>query len=604
MAAIWEKVNRVTGNDSNSTDLTPYLNMGAKWLVNSLPEKFLWSIASETTVKGWESDAGDSDTINEGSGIAYDKILAVYRHSGTLNSNPKRMICKEVPDNMSYAMDDANSIYHPTKVFPKYYKLSGKVYIKPVPDFNDRTTTNSPPALTYTKPGASSPTSVASQAGDKGVIVYAAPPVFDENTSDASGHVLIEWENILVMYAGAMDFMRLSSSYRASAATALSNANTAVGTFRTKIGATLVTFYDGSKDISGATITVPSKTLTFVPPTLSTSTITSAFTLNESLPSSIVVGQTLPTFSISEALDSEISITSALPDFVPPSFTLNFDDSSASQSFDDAMEKAMQVIDTGGSTGGGLSADYDAESLIAAEDPELVSAVIQTAQSELSRASNALQKQRTLIEEHQANVQTEGQRVSNALGKYQAELAKENARVQADATQYNAEVQKELGRFNGQVQKFSAELQKESQRAGEDTRKFQAEVDKESRRVQSEASKVQTEIAEFQANLQKAQADFQKDVAQYQNDISAFQSKVSTNSEKFKNDLMFCATYMQEADGYLKVSSDYSKKSGEALQRSVSLYQWATSELSAATGGQSSAPQQQAAQRGEEGASS
>lgn len=601
MAHLWTKVNRVTGNDSNSTDLLEYLTMGAKWLVNSLPEKFLWSIASETTVQGWDSDAGDSATINEGSGVAYDKILAVYRHSGTLNSNPKRMLCKEVPDNMSYAMDDSNSIYHPTKVFPKYYKLSGKVYIKPVPDFNDRTTTDSPPDMSYYKPGAGLATQVASQAGDKGVIVYAAPPVINESTTT---HVLVEWENILVMYAGALDFMRLSSSYRTSATTALASADSAVATFRTKLGSTLVDFYDGSKDISGATITVPSNTLLFVPPTLSTSTITSAFTLNESLPSSIVVGQTLPTFSISETLDTEISVTSALPDFVPPSLTLNFDDSSASQSFDDAMEKAMQVIDAGGSTGGGLSADYDAESLIAAEDPELVSAVIQTAQSELSRASHALQKQRTLLEEHQANVQIESQRVSNALGKYQAELSKENARVQADATQYNAEVQKELGRFNGQVQKFSAELQKESQRAGEDTRKFQAEVDKESRRVQSEASKVQTEIAEFQANLQISQADFQKDVAQYQNDISSFQTKVSTNGEKFKNELVWCATNLQESDGYLKVSSDYSKKSSEALQRSVSLYQWATSELSAATGGQASAPQQQAAQRGEEGASS
>ena len=74
---LWQKINTVTGSSTKSRHLVALLNEAAIWIVNSLPEKFLWSIATESTVNGWESDAATAATINEGSSVAYDKILAM-----------------------------------------------------------------------------------------------------------------------------------------------------------------------------------------------------------------------------------------------------------------------------------------------------------------------------------------------------------------------------------------------------------------------------------------------------------------------------------------------------------------------------------------------
>ena len=53
---IWEKVNNITGNSSKARFLVEYINAGAKFILSALPEKFLWTIASETEVSGFNSD--------------------------------------------------------------------------------------------------------------------------------------------------------------------------------------------------------------------------------------------------------------------------------------------------------------------------------------------------------------------------------------------------------------------------------------------------------------------------------------------------------------------------------------------------------------------
>ena len=88
-------------------------------------------------------------------------------------------------------------------MFPKFYKLAGKIYIKPAPDYNDSTTNQA-----YTKVGASSTTSITAGTGDKGVIVYAAPPTIDENTEQ---WILAEYENVALYYACSLDMKRTHS---------------------------------------------------------------------------------------------------------------------------------------------------------------------------------------------------------------------------------------------------------------------------------------------------------------------------------------------------------------------------------------------------------
>ena len=126
---LWEKVNNITGNASKARFLVEHLNAGAKFIVSSLPEKFLWSIASEVEINGFDSTG--ASVIGNGSDLAYDKILAVYRNDGA-----KKRIASEIPPASIHSADESDSLSFPTKMFPKYYKLSGKIYIKPDPDYN------------------------------------------------------------------------------------------------------------------------------------------------------------------------------------------------------------------------------------------------------------------------------------------------------------------------------------------------------------------------------------------------------------------------------------------------------------------------------------
>jgi hypothetical protein len=196
---LWEKVNNITGNSSKARFLVEHLNAGAKFIVASLPEKFLWTIASEIKINGRETIGSTAtNVIGNGSDIAYDKILAVYRYEGI-----KRRIAQEIPEIGIHVTDESDSLSFPTKMFPKYYKLNGKIFIKPDPDYND-TTSN----LVYTPVGGVQTTRTAGQ-GDEGVIVYSAPPLIDENTD---AWILSEYENVALLYAASLDFLRLSSS--------------------------------------------------------------------------------------------------------------------------------------------------------------------------------------------------------------------------------------------------------------------------------------------------------------------------------------------------------------------------------------------------------
>ena len=103
---LWEKVNNITGNSSKARFLVEYINAGSKFIMSSLPEKWLWTIATETEIYGRQS-VNDTDTnvIGNGSEVAFDKILAVYRFDGT-----KRRIAREISDKFIHSTDENNSL--------------------------------------------------------------------------------------------------------------------------------------------------------------------------------------------------------------------------------------------------------------------------------------------------------------------------------------------------------------------------------------------------------------------------------------------------------------------------------------------------------------
>ena len=188
---IWEKVNNITGHGTKARHLVEYINAGAKFILSSLPEKFLWTVATETEINGWDTDDTDNSNLGAGSAIAYDKILAVYRYD-----SDKKRVCSEAPDKSIHIFDEAGSLLTATEMFPKYYKLGGKIFIKPDPDYNATSGDQ-----TYTPLGGTE-TTLSTTTGDKGVVVYSAPPVVDENDES---WILVEYENIAILYAASLD---------------------------------------------------------------------------------------------------------------------------------------------------------------------------------------------------------------------------------------------------------------------------------------------------------------------------------------------------------------------------------------------------------------
>lgn len=197
---LWEKVNNLTGYSSKSRVIVELLNQSSKFLVASLPERYLWSVASEEVVTGQSSTGTGGDKLGTGSGTAYDKIIAVYRFDGGVTG--KRRVATEAPDDIAYSFDESPSLMRATKMFPKYYRLADRIYIKPDPDYND----NSNATYQYNDIEGDSVT-VAVNSGDKGIIIYAAPPLVDENTSS---WVLVEFEHVALLYAASLDAKRKS----------------------------------------------------------------------------------------------------------------------------------------------------------------------------------------------------------------------------------------------------------------------------------------------------------------------------------------------------------------------------------------------------------
>ena len=570
---LWEKVNNLCGCDSKSRILVEHLNQASKWVVNSLPEKFLWSVASTSEV-----------TDSDGSGIAYDKILSVYRQpsvpltdvttgvapsagaaytftktahglavgdtvslsaftqltslnglqtqvatkgddvftlegvlsdgstaetssspdeGGTVTGpNVVKRIAREVPDSQAYSFESSSgSLNQATALFPKYYKLEGKIWIKP-----DPTTLQ------------------------KGVIVYAAPPIVDENTDS---WVLAEYENIVLMYAGSLDFLRQSESNQSLVTTELTT-------------------------IDGLVSSYGSEAPTYVSPTLPTLATLSM----PSVPSQPVFSYNAPSgFTLPKALENVPSnpVMTALPSV--PTVTL----------------PSVTYFSTS------ISTDIaDANTHLTNEDPELVASRMQIIGAQLQEYSTDIQNNMNDFNKQNAEREAKLRQYQQDITKYQQEVGKTIQKFGADVSDYQAQVgkitqdaQTELASYDREqrdaVLAFTKELEQHRAAVGI----YQAEA---GAKVQEHQRKVSTELEKFQALIQEGTAAF------------------NVNMQKAKRHVESAAVRMQ-------IAQQYSRNSAEDFQKSQTLYGWATQELRASTGGQSAPAQQQIEQRGEERAS-
>ena len=512
---LWQKVNNLCGCGSKSRVIVEHLNQASKWVVSSLPEKFLWSVSNT------------SDAIEDalGSGIAYDKILAVYRDKA---SGGKR-VAKEVPDSLAYAFESSSgSLLSATELFPKYYKLEGKIFIKPDPN-----------------------------STDKGYVVFSAPPLVDENTDT---WVLAEWENIVLMYAGSLDYLRQSESNQTLAATELGTVSTLLSSYSTSIPV-----YSPPSEPS-----LPTYSLTGTLPTLTLPVYSFSSTINE-------ITYTSP----SSALPIGVTVGTSLPNLSLPVHSVS------DSLIEDALAKAQKLVDDGANMGGNsAAATASAQAFLNDEDSEMVQANIAIASQEVQRASGEVQKEKIHLDNYTQEVQKLIGEFSQNVAKYQADLQAVSQDAQTKLATYQAEQQDAIQSLQSQVA---------------DIQKYSAEKDTA---VQEYTSKVQSVVGEFEANLNKYVQNNTLGVQKYQADVSKllqdYQAKVQANTASFTNSLAAAKKHIEQAQMRLQTSQGYTQFSQQDFQKASTLYQWAVAELSAATGAQSAPPQQQAAQRSEE----
>lgn len=587
---LWEKVNNITGNDTKARYLVEYVNAGAKFILASLPEKFLWTIASEVEVTGWNS-AG-TDILGNGSSLAYDKILAVYRYD-----NGKKRIAEEAPDNSIHIFDEASSLLTATEMFPKYYKLSGKIYIKPDPDYNSSDATK-----TYTPLGGSS-TTVNAGTGDKGVIVYSAPPIIDENTDD---WILTEYENIAILYACSLDYMRLSAYYRGLCKTEIDKIfATTIESFSNTLPSAYPVFNFTESVPSGFSLTKSIPTFSF------NKVLPSNVSLNTALPSAINVSKALPTgLVLNKTLDTDFTTSSTLPSYNPESVVLNL-----SSVFGD-INNAESILETG-FTSGDSSAKTSKSAIhwLEDEDPEMSKATNEITEGNLNIAKTRLETERTNLEEFSQKVAQNNNEFASNLQKYSQESAVESQRINAGVANYQAEIQKESQRISNDVSIYGAELQKEVQRFNSDIAKYQAELSKEQLNTQVDLQsyqadlqraiqKFQTELNEYQAEIQKENARVSIDLQNYSAKLNEANIRYQTDSNKFQMELTKSNSYLQESQIRLQSAGAYTQKSRDSIQSSQMFLQRAIGELTAITGAIVAPEQQQQSQRREQGATS
>ena len=582
---LWQKVNNLTGNLTPSKNLVEYINMASKLLTSSLPEKFLWSIATEDEIKGW--DTSGNYTLGTGSDIAYDKILAVYRNDGLdANGVNKKRVAAEAPDKNIHIFDESESLLGATALFPKFYKLSGKVYIKPDPDYNASdstkyyseattslsivttlTVSGTPPvySATATIPASSfaninigdivvgygipkgthvvskhnsnptfelsnlptkagaftlkfySGSAVLSEDGNKGVIVYAAPPVIDENTDS---WLLAEFENVAIMYAGGMDMLYVSKTSRSNATTTLESVTSSLTSYISSFPSHLI----------GGIVT----------PTLEFSSIgvLETLTAEES-------GFTSDVFTMSGL---------NLPD--PSDYIPSNDQILDYSNIEDALSKSQTLVDSSGAIGGD-TVSTSAQGWLESEDVEMVDSSLKISQQELTRARGNLEKEKTKLEE------------------FGSKVARGNQNFQAEIARWGGQVQKENSRIDNELKQMGANIEKLTFKSKEKKDKYASEL-------QKVATQLQIERETNSQNVQKYSAEVAKEVQSYGMDL-----------KKQERYLQEAQTQMQKAQGYLNISAQNS-------QDGMQYYNWAMNELKAITGGSAAPQQQQQAQRAEE----
>lgn len=119
MSTFQVRIEDLIGTVGDTTLISDSLTDSAKELITSLPEKFLWSVATNS-----------GDQTSNGYAASSALILRVTREDGT---DGDFATCKRIDPAFEWNVQDPNSLYYPSAQEPVYMLKNGAVYVYPEP---------------------------------------------------------------------------------------------------------------------------------------------------------------------------------------------------------------------------------------------------------------------------------------------------------------------------------------------------------------------------------------------------------------------------------------------------------------------------------------
>jgi len=157
-------ITKSTITETSTDNIVSFLNAGSKFTVMSIPKNILWFLVAD----------GTDITDGNGQTVSADVIFEVRRNN---------IVCDKIETELAHQVSYVGSLYEATSFFPKYYIRSGKVYIKPDPTVSA-----------------------------VGVISTVTPPIITD-TTDSDSITYSQIENIIILYASALDFTALANHF-------------------------------------------------------------------------------------------------------------------------------------------------------------------------------------------------------------------------------------------------------------------------------------------------------------------------------------------------------------------------------------------------------
>lgn len=481
------------------------LTAGCHFIMATAPKELLHSYA-------------EAVTVNDANGFSYnnDTVLVVERNGSVATPLPPELY-------YSATVSGASSLYARTKLFPGFYPLRGKLYIKPDP------TVAEPATITCVKvPTIISGTVSVFGMLEEGVVQYACAVGLSSLANIWRDKAIVELEAIT------------SSGY-------LVDFENAVPTF-TK---------------------VPSPSLSSIPtigslPSVPTSPALPSFPADLSLPSVPSVPNipvfpeaiSLPTVPVENPLPSSPSTTLSAP-----SFTYTKPVGSADFTTLDA-----QIA----------SDDTEVGQLVASKIANQLNELRVKIENEQAVLNQQAEEYKSGVAQFGSEWQAYQQEASSLLQEFSSRVQNYSAEAQSTLTNYSSNIQKASAQTQAVLNKYSSEVQAYSAQASTEIKDYDSRVGKISSDAQIKLAdfgeKIKVYIAEVSSVIQTYSTSIQAYAAENGAVLQKYSNDVQSNVADFQSGLAKAMAYLSEAGVRLQTMAQYSALSADSTNKANGHY--------------------------------